>query len=178
MIRRPPRSTLFPTRRSSDLVIESPSGRPERPPQAEGLPHKAVSLQVTEYTSRSGCQSLGMDSYQVLATGQEDGVRAGRVGGGFGSVDLHADGLAIQDCKGAGRTPVRQLDRVRVHRLGGGQFAVETCHLKGGRGGGRVRRKGTRREGTGGSRSAPARVVHLPSLVPTSAGRRHAANRP
>src|SRR2546430_12343874 len=65
MIRRPPRSTLFPTRRSSDLHLEGPSGakavrRPDhlsaagarRPGVFGGQPHE--------------CAELGPDSAQYI----------------------------------------------------------------------------------------------------------------
>src|SRR2546429_7346799 len=51
MIRRPPRSTLFPTRRSSDLVVAAQQGRRESRVVVLGMPGKLGAERSEEHTS-------------------------------------------------------------------------------------------------------------------------------
>src|SRR5687767_15535367 len=69
MIRRPPRSTLFPTRRSSDLLDVVERDRPQEPPV---LPHHEEALAVRP-------EELLDDSLVAVVRPQDVGVGAGQV---------------------------------------------------------------------------------------------------
>src|SRR3712207_8885867 len=72
MIRRPPRSTLFPTRRSSDLIRRSrESGRRARPELLYGRAGRSLRLRAVR-AARGGGHLVTTVSYGILIVRSEE----------------------------------------------------------------------------------------------------------